>query len=146
ARPRWAPSAVVVCAAEGTRDHLGLASDNRGGAYLTWIDSRPDFSIYGMHLGRDGNRVSGWSVDGEPISARIPLDTYAGGTATVSSLLITTVDESRPSEASAIVAWVDDRIGQADWTIENPFAMLLTPHGPAAPANAASTHPVLIAP
>lgn len=143
ARPRWSPSAVTVCAAAGTRDNLALAPDNQGGAYLAWIDSRPDFSIYGMHLGRDGSVAPGWSVDGEPISARIPLATTPGATAAVSALTIAVADEGRPSEASAMVVWVDDRTpGSPYWTIPSPFAMLLTPRGPAAPPTGASPTPV----
>jgi hypothetical protein len=157
AHPRWSSSAVTVCGAQGTRDHLALAADDRGGAYLAWVDSRPDFSIYGTHLDRSGERIEGWSVDGEPISARIPLETPEGGTATVSELALTTLDGA-PSAASssdtgpdqhqagAMLVWVDDRTGFSTFSVNSPFAMLLTPHGPAAPATSASTHRVSLNP
>lgn len=160
--PRWAASAVIVSQAEGTKDHLVLASDHRGGAYLAWIDSRPGFSVYGMHLDRIGDRVTGWSSDGEPICARIPLPTSAGGTAEVTDLELTALDaDSEPEstlapgaawnglkgdhQANAIVVWVDNRTGiPIDFTYESPFAMLLTPHGPAAAPSATPLAPITV--
>src|SRR5206468_240949 len=104
--------------------------DLHGGVYAAWIDNRPGFSVYGMHLDQLGRRVLGWSRDGEPICARIPLTTSAGGTASVSELVLTTVVKSaqgagnlaavssrfdqHPSlrdllQTSAMVVWADDR-------------------------------------
>jgi len=151
-RPSWSKSGVIVCEAQGTSDHLAIASDLRGGVYLAWIDSRPEFSIYGMHLDRSGQRVQGWSSDGEPICARIPLT--SGGTATVGDLQLVTILESAKSvpalvnrfarrddlQASAMVAWVDDRRG----SYNSPFAMLLTPHGPATAPVATPLAPILV--
>jgi hypothetical protein len=162
-RPRWSESAVIVSQAEGTKDHLALGPDHQGGAYLAWIDSRPGFSVYGMHLDRSGDRVTGWSSDGEPICARIPLPTSAGGTAEVSALELTTLDagperesslaldatddarEREHHQANAMVAWADNRTKVGiDFTYESAFAMLLTPHGPATAPVATPLAPILV--
>jgi hypothetical protein len=164
-RPLWSESAVIVSQAEGTKDHLVLAPDHQGGAYLAWIDSRPVFSVYGMHLDHSGDRVTGWSSDGEPICARIPLPTSAGGTAEVSALELATLDAAPEREArlaldaaadglkrgrrqaSAMVVWTDNRTKFGiDFTYESAFAMLLTPHGPATAPVVPSTAPISVNP
>jgi len=113
--------------------------------------------------------VLGWAGDGEPICARMPLTTSAGGTASVSELVLTTVVKSaqgagnlaaissrfdqHPSlrnflQASAMVVWADDRTryGGSDWTYSSPFAMLLTPHGPATAPVTPSVAPISVNP
>jgi len=63
--------AASVCSAEGNRDHIALAADRRGGAYVAWRDSRTDFALYAVRLTALGTVARGWQVDGSPICARL---------------------------------------------------------------------------
>jgi len=175
-RRLWAPGGAPVCQAGGSRDKVALATDHRGGAYLAWVDSRPEFSVYGAHLDSDGALVRGWPKDGAPVCARLPFSFASDATADVSELAISTLeapgvrsrdesalesigaddlaspdlvhghespDDTEADEhgsrggrrdAGAIVAWVDSRrqaCTDCNFEALSPFAMLLTPHGPA---------------
>jgi hypothetical protein len=185
---QWPEYAVTVCAAPGARNHVALADDRRGGAYVAWLDSRPDFGVFGMHLERTGEPARGWPRDGAPICARLPRLASVGGQAEFTALEITTIgragnpdtapevdarDASAASgilgdgeslgrsdqdgaertedrvagrEADAIVAWLDDRMqpcAGCDFLGQGPFAMLLTPHGPAAAPSTPPPAPIL---
>ncbi len=61
---------VTACAAPGTRNHLALSADSRGGAYVAWSDDRPDFAIFATHLDENGAIAAGWPADGAPVAAR----------------------------------------------------------------------------
>jgi hypothetical protein len=186
----WADRGVLVCGAGGTRDQVALATDHRGGAYLAWVDSRPEFSVLASHLDGDGALVRGWQHDGSPVCARLPLPFGSNGTIAVTGLAITTLERpgvqvrgdsqlesigaddqesagmdyshssgddaeaddsairSGHTDAGAMVAWADNR-GQAcgdcvNSQADSPFAMLLTPQGPATVPSAASLAPISV--
>jgi hypothetical protein len=158
----WPPQAVAVCAVPGARGPLALAPDGRDGAYLAWGDSRPDFAVYAMHLDGAGDPAAGWTRNGTPICARRPSVASPNGIHSVTQVEIAAVgdggrrrlasvsagrefdeaggnphERSIRTNASAIVAWVDDREGSCPscaFTGLSPYALMLGPDGPAAPA------------
>ncbi|MBI5710880.1 MAG: T9SS type A sorting domain-containing protein [Candidatus Eisenbacteria bacterium] len=123
----WAPNGVPVCTAPGSRGPFALAGDGSDGAYLAWGDNRPEAELYAMHLTGEGTIARGWPLDGAPVSQRVPLldpNYYSFG-----ALALTAV-----SGGQAILAWQDVRPAPNGFIdIEESFAMLLTPGGPATP-------------
>ena len=67
----WTPDGVAVCDEAGDQDfHVGI-SDNNGGAYLVWRDSRfavPGPGIYMVRLGDSGTPLTGWVAGGTSLS------------------------------------------------------------------------------
>ncbi len=65
----WNSAGVPLCLAEKIQISLNIVSDNSGGAYVIWIDSRNGVAsdIYGTHVLSSGNIASGWNADGNPI-------------------------------------------------------------------------------
>ncbi len=158
----WPVQAVAVCAIPGARGPLALAPDGHDGAYLAWGDSRPDFAVYAMHLDGAGDPAAGWARNGTPICARRPSVASPNLIHSVTQVEITAVgdvgrrrlasvsagrefdeaggsphERSVRTNASAIVAWVDDREGSCPscaFTGLSPYALMLGPTGPAIPA------------
>ncbi|MEA2096743.1 MAG: FlgD immunoglobulin-like domain containing protein [Candidatus Cloacimonadota bacterium] len=67
---QWAEEGVPLCLFEDIQISLNIVPDDNGGAYVIWLDSRPISStdIYGTHIDTNGNIVSGWADDGNPIA------------------------------------------------------------------------------
>ncbi len=65
----WADSGVPLCLAEEIQISLNIVSNENGGAYVIWLDSRnPGGSdIYGTHILSDGSIAAGWDADGNAI-------------------------------------------------------------------------------
>jgi hypothetical protein len=160
-RTVWTPNGVPVCTAPGSRGPLTLASDGSDGAYVAWGDSRPQGELYAMRLTGGGAPAPGWPVDGALVSERLPtLDPYSYG---FGALAMTAVRGREASErfplqrearwkdecerGGAIVAWQDVRPapnGETD--LEQSFAMLLTPDGPAVSPGATGIVPLAAPP
>lgn len=66
----WDPAGVPLCTYEEIQISLNIVPDENGGAYVIWLDSRnvAGKDIYGTHLDSNGNIVSGWDADGNPIA------------------------------------------------------------------------------
>ena len=170
-RSAWGAPAPV-CAAPGTRDHLAMTPDARGGAYFAWVDSRPAFSVYALHLEASGEPARGWAGDGSPLCGRRPSSTSPSGFVEITQLEMTatagTQDPGRQPHtdraqtpvrqaAGAIVAWVESPNGECEDCLhvdQRPLAMLLTPGGPAtapvaptfAPTPASTAAPAALSP
>lgn len=67
---QWASDGVPLCLYEEIQISLNIVSDSNGGAYVIWLDSRATagVDIYGTHINTNGDIVSGWSTDGNPIA------------------------------------------------------------------------------
>jgi len=67
---QWDPAGVPLCLHEEIQISLNIVPDENGGAYVIWLDSRnvAGTDIYGTHIDTNGNIVSGWDVDGNPIA------------------------------------------------------------------------------
>ena len=67
---QWAETGVPLCLYEDIQISLNIVPDDNGGAYVIWLDSRntAGTDIYGTHIDTDGNIVSGWDTDGNPIA------------------------------------------------------------------------------
>lgn len=67
---QWAEEGVPLCLFEDIQISLNIVPDDNGGAYVIWLDSRAisGTDIYGTHINTDGNIVSGWATDGNPIT------------------------------------------------------------------------------
>ncbi|HEX37579.1 MAG TPA: T9SS type A sorting domain-containing protein [Candidatus Cloacimonetes bacterium] len=67
----WDTEGVPLCLAGDVQISLNIVNDANYGAYVIWIDSRNPggVDIYGTHIDADGNIVSGWDVNGNPIAA-----------------------------------------------------------------------------
>jgi hypothetical protein len=67
---QWAEEGVPLCLFEDIQISLNIVPDVNGGAYVIWLDSRNagGSDIYGTHIDTNGNIVSGWETDGNPIA------------------------------------------------------------------------------
>src|SRR6266545_7426218 len=67
----WQPNGVRITGAPNDQQGPLLASDDMGGAFLTWLDFRayPDFDLYLQHVTAMGQIAPGWPVDGLPVAA-----------------------------------------------------------------------------
>ncbi|MCK5052491.1 MAG: hypothetical protein KAS53_12270 [Candidatus Cloacimonetes bacterium] len=68
---QWAAAGVPLCLYEDIQISLNIVPDENGGAYVIWLDSRAigGTDIYGTHIDTNGNIVSGWDNDGNPIAS-----------------------------------------------------------------------------
>lgn len=63
----WQAGGKPVCTAVEVQIGLNIESDNAGGAYIVWADSRnPSVDLYGQRLDASGNPV--WALNGIPIA------------------------------------------------------------------------------
>jgi hypothetical protein len=163
---QWPEHAVTVCAAPGARNHVALAADRRGGAYVAWLDSRPDFGVFGLPrlasvggqaefaaleittIGRESDPDSAPEVEARDASAASGIpgvgESFGRSDQDGSDRA---VDRIAGREADAIVAWLDDRMptcAGCDFPGHGPFAMLLTPHGPATSPIVTPPAPILV--
>lgn len=95
-RLEWGPRGLPVCDAEGHKDYVALASDDLGGAYLAWGDTRPAGEVFATHLGADGRIWPGWDVNGTPVCPPV-----AG---------VRAVKLVGDGEGNAIVVFTDERV------------------------------------
>jgi hypothetical protein len=91
-RRRWQQPAAPACEAAGSRDHMRIAADRRGGAYFAWVDGRPAFDVFAMHLDHTGEPARGWTRDGSPVCARLPSTKSPSGFVQVSELELTAIE------------------------------------------------------
>lgn len=65
---QWAAEGVPLCTAEEIQNSLNIVPDDNGGTYVIWLDNRNiGLDIYGTHIDENGNIVTGWAADGNPI-------------------------------------------------------------------------------
>ena len=63
----WQTGGVPVCTYPNVQISLNMESDNEGGVYIIWVDSRnPGKDLYGQHLNSSG--VPLWQINGIPIA------------------------------------------------------------------------------
>ncbi|HQF82197.1 MAG TPA: hypothetical protein PK707_05020, partial [Candidatus Syntrophosphaera thermopropionivorans] len=63
----WQTGGVPVCTYPNVQISLNMESDNEGGVYIIWVDSRnPGKDLYGQHLNSSGAPL--WQVNGIPIA------------------------------------------------------------------------------
>ncbi len=94
---RWTYAGVPVCTADGIQGWAAIASDNEGGAFIAWRDSRyGSMDIYAQYVREDG--IVLWANDGVDVCSN---------------------EESQPEAAiaadglgGAVIAWKDFRVGQ----------------------------------
>jgi hypothetical protein len=121
----WPFNGVPVCTAPGSRYPVVLASDGNDGAYLAWVDPRPEAELFATHLSGSGQPDARWPLDGAPLCEHPPV--VNGELSHVDALDITATGQD-----SAIVAWADYRAANPFVNDDFSFATLLTPGGPAA--------------
>ena len=100
---QWASDGVPLCLYEEIQISLNIVSDGNGGAYVIWLDSRATagVDIYGTHIDTNGDIVSGWTTDGNPIA-------NANGSQNQHTFW-------EDGSGGAIIAWHDERSpGDAD--------------------------------
>jgi hypothetical protein len=96
---QWTADGVALCSAAGTEKYPEIASDEAGGAIVTWMDSRNgDFDMYAQRV--DSLGAVQWTADGV-------------------ALCIAPGDQDKPSITSdgrggAIITWGDYRAGNWD--------------------------------
>jgi hypothetical protein len=67
---QWTPGGTSICAAYGSQGTINIISDNNGGAFVAWMDSRSDtFDIYVQSVGAEGNVM--WQTDGKPVCTAV---------------------------------------------------------------------------
>ncbi len=93
----WADEGVPLCLSEEYQQSLNIVSDDNGGAFVIWLDGRNvgGSDIYGTHIDTNGNIVSGWGYDGNPIISN-------SGSQNQHTLW-------KDGENGAVVAWFDYR-------------------------------------
>jgi hypothetical protein len=60
-RALWAADGLAVSTAAGDQNYPQLATDQNGGAFITWMDRRTEDDIYAQHVLADG--TLGWTED-----------------------------------------------------------------------------------
>ncbi|MEK7269345.1 MAG: T9SS type A sorting domain-containing protein [Planctomycetota bacterium] len=122
-RARWTADGIAVGLGAGERGPVLVASDGREGTYFVWGDPTAGGRVLAQRLLHSGRPAPGWSDNGSLVS-RIAEPDYSG------SIGLSLVEGRK---GTAIGAWTSWRKGS--------FAMLLTPHGLAAPAKTAVRKP-----
>jgi hypothetical protein len=113
-RMRWTADGLAVGLGAGERGPVLVASDGCEGTYFAWGDPVAGGRVFAQRLLHSGRPAPGWSDNGSLVSG-IGEPDYGG------SVGLSLVEGMRNT---TIVAWRSWRRGS--------FAMLLTPHGPAA--------------
>jgi hypothetical protein len=109
----WAPEGVPLCLVEDVQISLNIVSDDNGGAYIIWLDSRNQggTDIYGTHILSDGSIADGWDEGGSPIVSAIGSQSqhtfWADG------------------EGGAVCVWLDER----DNSNKNLYMQRIAPDG-----------------
>ncbi len=101
--PAWPVDGRALCTA-GTKQGYppaAIATDNSGGAFVAWADSRHGpasyADIYGQHVGADGTLDPAWPADGRGICTH--------GSSQSSPAIVS------DGAVGAIVTWQDERAG-----------------------------------
>jgi hypothetical protein len=115
ARPEI-PAGLPVSVAPGHKDYVAACSDDRGGIYVAWGDTRPAGEVFATHLDRSGRPARGWDVDGTPVCPHV-----AG---------VWAVEMVSDGSGNAVVAWTDDRLQTSGIPFRVTQAMRLLPDGP----------------
>jgi hypothetical protein len=104
--PQWAHNGVAICTAPGSQtwgsgsNKSTIASDNQGGAIITWLDGNNyAYDVYAQRV--DGSGAVQWQTNGVAIC-------IAGEYQKRPSII--------PGAAGAIIAWEDDRNKAASGT------------------------------
>lgn len=63
----WIADGVAICTATGTQNAVQIEADDRGGAYLAWVDYRSSGDIYAQRVRADGTVA--WATDGIAVCA-----------------------------------------------------------------------------
>jgi len=64
--PRWTPTGVAVCTADGDQRDIMAVPDGSGGAIITWNDDRnPNYDIFAQRVSASG--VVQWEPEGVPV-------------------------------------------------------------------------------
>jgi hypothetical protein len=72
--PAWPPNGRALCTAAGQQEGPAIVSDGAGGAIVTWMDGRSEFTgvdIYAQHVRASGAVDPAWPVDGAALSIAI---------------------------------------------------------------------------
>lgn len=68
ADPAFPSQGLLVCGAPGGESNLTMCTDDAGGAYIAWTDSRGNnFDVYATHILVGGTRAAAWLEDGNPV-------------------------------------------------------------------------------
>ena len=96
----WAPNGMALCTAAGEQAGVAMASDDAGGAILTWVDGRGlgSHDIYAQRVSAAG--LFQWTADGVALCDAAAEQTFP-----------TIVADGR---SGAIVTWFDQRTGSGD--------------------------------
>ena len=127
-RVLWGPMGTPVCTAPGGHSAPVVVSDGRDGAYVAWSDARAAGKLYATHLDPRGHAAAGWAVDGSVISPWQDVAGYPTSQIDDGPYLIAT------GRDEAMVSWDSYQrvLSRNDViSVEQSFAMLLTPDGPA---------------
>lgn len=114
-RLEWARG-LTVCGARGHKDYVAATTDDRGGAYVAWGDTRPAGEVYATHLDRHGRRLRGWDLDGTPICPPVAA--------------VWQVALANDGEGNAVLAWTDERLQTTGHPYRVTQATRLLPFGP----------------
>jgi hypothetical protein len=115
-RTDWAPGGLPVSVAPGHKNYLAACSDDQGGIYLAWGDTRPAGEVFATHLDDSGQPVPGWDVDGTPVCPPVAA--------------VWAVQIVGDGAGNAVVAWTDDRLVTPGLPFKVTQAMRLLPNGP----------------
>ncbi len=127
-RRRWSEDGLPVCTAPGSRGVPQLAADGRDGAYVAWSDTRPEGRLYATRLDARGRVAPGWAADGTVVSTW--MDSLGHATDPIDGPYL-----AATARGEVMVAWESWQrvLSRPDEIyVEQSFAMLLTPDGPAA--------------
>jgi len=98
----WGSGGAAMCTASGLKQHVAIASDGAGGAYITWEDSRSgNVDIYAQRVNKSG--VPQWSLSGVAIC-----------TATGNQFSPKTIADGA---GCAYISWYDGRLGTTNYNI-----------------------------
>lgn len=97
--PLWAADGIAVCTAPSDQDGVRLVADGAGGAVIVWQDARAGaVDIYAQRIDAGGTAL--WAANGVAVSAAAG-NQYAA-------------EAASDGAGGAMVAWLDDRSGNAD--------------------------------
>lgn len=97
---QWTANGLAVCTSSGNQSHVGIVSDESGGAILCWMDARgANYAVYVQRLSSAGS--AGWGANGLALTGALADDQWNPVVAP-------------DGREGAIVAWHEWRSGNAD--------------------------------